>query len=243
MIYLYAITNQSQLPPNSTTGLLRQPLYFVVYEELRAVVSAIVPQEVQTSAEQVWAHEAVVETLMAHGAVLPVRFGTILEREAVVEALLRERAAVFRADLTRLAGCVELGLRALLLDLPAPPAPEPQANPSSGREYMLRRFAAAQTLQARRVQAITAANALHAALTDYAVASVQREPTGERMLLSAAYLVRHAEIARFREAVVALDAANDHLRLLCTGPWPPYHFVSRDEGCGMRDALAPISPT
>ncbi len=236
MIYLYAITDQTHLPPAPATGLLGQALRLVEEAELRAVVSAIVPKEVQTNAEQVWAHEAVVEALMAHGAVLPVRFGTILEREAVVEALLRERAAVFRGDLARLAGCVELGLRALLLDLPAPPAPEPQANPSSGREYMLRRFATAQALQVRRQQALAAAHELHATLANYAVASVQREPTGERMLLSAAYLVRREEITRFREAVAALDATNAHLRLLCTGPWPPYHFVSRDEGCGMRDA-------
>ncbi|PDW01150.1 GvpL/GvpF family gas vesicle protein [Candidatus Viridilinea mediisalina] len=229
MLYLYAITDQPQLPAAPSSGLLGQPLRLIEAAGLWAVVSPIVPKEVQTNAEQVWAHEAVVEALLARGGVLPVRFGTILEHEANVEALLHKRAAVLRSDLERLAGCVELGLRALLLDLPAPPEPEPQAAPTSGREYMLRRFAAEQALQARRRQAEAAANQLHTALADYALASVQRQPTGERMLLSAAYLVRRDAINRFREAVAALDATNAQMQLLCTGPWPPYHFVSGDE--------------
>jgi hypothetical protein len=45
------------------------------------------------------------------------------------------------------------------------------------------------------------------------------------MLMVAAYLVPRDRTESFRTRVQELGAAHPTLRLLCTGPWPPYHFV------------------
>jgi hypothetical protein len=43
--------------------------------------------------------------------------------------------------------------------------------------------------------------------------------------MAGAYLVPRERIEEFRRSVTAAGEAEPSLRLLCTGPWPPYHFV------------------
>jgi hypothetical protein len=86
-------------------------------------------------------------------------------------------------------------------------------------------MAEAQAREARRREAQQRADALHATLDRLAVAHVRQESPRERMLFSAAYLIPREALDPFRRAVDALGAANPDLRLLCTGPWPAYHFV------------------
>jgi len=50
-----------------------------------------------------------------------------------------------------------------------------------------------------------------------------------RLLLKAAYLVDRERMAIFREEINNLSLAYPTLRFLCTGPWPPYNFVSNRE--------------
>ena len=47
-----------------------------------------------------------------------------------------------------------------------------------------------------------------------------------RLLLTAAYLVKRQQMAAFNRQVEALSVTYPALRFLCTGPWPPYSFVS-----------------
>jgi hypothetical protein len=44
-------------------------------------------------------------------------------------------------------------------------------------------------------------------------------------VLRAAYLIDRDAQRTFADRVADLQAANPELRLLCTGPWPPYSFV------------------
>jgi hypothetical protein len=64
---------------------------------------------------------------------------------------------------------------------------------------------------------------VHEALAALARASARRPARGE--LLRAAYLVDREAVGRFSDAVGRLQGENPDLRLLCTGPWPPYSFA------------------
>jgi Gas vesicle synthesis protein GvpL/GvpF len=67
---------------------------------------------------------------------------------------------------------------------------------------------------------------IHASLAVLARASMQRPPRAAGELLRAAYLVDRGDAAeRFGRAVADCQAAHPELRLLCTGPWPPYSFA------------------
>jgi hypothetical protein len=69
------------------------------------------------------------------------------------------------------------------------------------------------------------AEQLHAPLAAMAVSDTRRVLVTPQLLLTAAYLVPRDRTEAFRHRVDALGASHPDLRVLCTGPWPPYHFV------------------
>jgi len=66
---------------------------------------------------------------------------------------------------------------------------------------------------------------VHEPLTQLARDGVLRPLLTQDLLLSAAYLVERGRVDAFRAHIAALSAAHAGVRILCTGPWPPYHFV------------------
>lgn len=224
MLYLYAIINRPTAPLPPITGLDGQPVRCGVWGEVAAIYSHCEGPPPRPEAAQLWRHEEVVERLLDGRGALPVRFGTLLPGEAALMALLRERHDRFVAGLARVAGRVEVSVRALWLH----EAPQPvsrRAEAENGRAYLARRMAEERAREAWLSEVRQRANALHAVLNRLAVAHVRPAPPHERMLLSAAYLIPREALDTFRATVRALGAANPDLRLLCTGPWPAYHFV------------------
>jgi gas vesicle protein GvpL/GvpF len=71
-----------------------------------------------------------------------------------------------------------------------------------------------------------AAERLHAQLAPLARDATLLDSGDSRDLLRAAYLVDRGAMAPFTDAVARLQRAHPELRLLCTGPWPPYSFAS-----------------
>jgi hypothetical protein len=67
---------------------------------------------------------------------------------------------------------------------------------------------------------------VHDPLAALARAHVQRTPRPPEAL-RAAYLVDRRAVAGFTRLVARLDERHPELRLLCTGPWPPYSFAER----------------
>jgi hypothetical protein len=205
VIEIYAITDRvpEELPPGA---------------ELRAVssdglVALCAPaREEELSAERLWQRETVIEALMEQCDLLPARYGTRVEDEAAAERALAERRTELSDALERVRGAVELSLRVLGDE------PEPDEPPTSGTEY-LRAKAGRSTAEA------ATAGVVHGPLAALARASTQQGGRATRELLRGAYLVDRAAVGRFVDSVEGLQQANPHLRLLCTGPWPPYSFA------------------
>ena len=238
MVYVYAIADQPQAPIPATLGLESASLLALPYQDIAAVVSLLAATQVPVTKDNLWRHEAVVEALMAGRSVLPVRFGTMFANEAAVRVLLAEYYADFLADLARTRGHVELGVRVLCDDDDGQLQPltanreggenTSQEAPtySSGRAYMMARVAEERQHQARRERAEVLAAEPHAALTRLATESTHQVLVTPRLLLTGAYLVDRDAVTVFRQEVDALSAAHPAWRFLCTGPWPPYSFVT-----------------
>ena len=237
MTYLYAITDQPHVPLPPGPGLTGAPLLSVCCREIAAVVSPLATTEIPPTPANVWQHEMVVEALMAGRTVLPMRFGTMVDDLVPVVAMLAARHDDLGADLSRLRGYVEVGVRVLgdgdSSQLPTeppemlriePPGGEPLAC-SPGAVYLRARLE--QERQARTwQQRMTALAAeFHTDLTPLAAESTYRVLATPRLLLTASYLVARHELESFRAAVGTLAAANPTVHFLCTGPWPPYSFV------------------
>jgi hypothetical protein len=162
-------------------------------------------------------HAEVVETLAETGAaVLPARFGLVFRDDAALEAGVAGQAAELRAALERVRGCAEVGLRVLGPELGIPETPQ------RGGDYLRARLR--ETTERARLAA-----QLHDALARHARDSTVNAPAGERLLLSAAYLVPRDGVDDFRGEVVKLERSHPDLALVCTGPWPPYSFAPRTE--------------
>jgi hypothetical protein len=77
----------------------------------------------------------------------------------------------------------------------------------------------------RHVDRADALEAVHAPLAA-TVRDSRIHSHAEHELLRAAYLVDRHAITDVTDRVTGLQRAEPDLRLLCTGPWPPYSFVA-----------------
>ena len=77
--------------------------------------------EGEADAETLWRREALLEALMEQGALLPVRYGTVVADEAAAVEAVSDRRDAFARALDRVRGAVELSVRAVG---PADAAPE-----------------------------------------------------------------------------------------------------------------------
>jgi hypothetical protein len=171
--------------------------------------------------DALWVHERVVERIMADRAVLPMRFGNRLPDDAALREVLAARQQEFLAALERVRGKVEVGVRAMQpLDSEAlavdPPAPAPA---TTGREYLEMKLRNGQRV-AREVAT------LHEPLAGLAVEAIRQPARGPDEVLRAAYLIESSMLARFRGSVERLQRTHPGVAILCTGPWPPYSFVT-----------------
>jgi hypothetical protein len=234
MIYLYAIIDRPEVPTPTEPGLgsvdehETRP-YSLAYLDIAAVVSPLITVKALATETNLWRHEAVVEAVMADHTVLPMRFGTMLSSEAAVQVIMAAHYADFAANLKRVRSRVELGLRVLWDDIPLPqpsPAGRRGSGKGSGRSYLLTRLEEERQARAWRQRAEALAAEIHAPLARLAVESTYKVLVTPRLLLTAAYLVEQDRVAAFRREVEVLSTAHSPLRFLCTGPWPPYSFVT-----------------
>jgi hypothetical protein len=209
VIELYAITAH---PGPSLPGLA--PLRAVPACGLAAICAPA--EERDVTPEALWQHEQIVEALMEDRDLLPVRFGTRVEDEDAAARTLAERRVELECALERVRGAVELSVRAVF----AEPNVTAQPPEGSGADYLRakRRSSAAQD---------AVASAVHEPLAMLARAHVQRIPRPPAEALRAAYLVDRPSVGAFARLVGRLDERHPELRLLCTGPWPPYSFAER----------------
>ena len=239
--YVYAILARETPLPAGLRGFNGAAVSTVPYRALAAATSPLERYPPRPTPENVWRHEAVVEALRAQGPALPVRFGTVLADAAAVAHALAARYDVLAADLDRLGDKVEFGLT-VLWDPPITPgedlAPGSGAAVEAqgrGARYLRARLAAHRREAAMRERARALARELD---RDLSVHALERRCTllpTPRLAVRAAYLVEPGRVPAFQDAFAQLDRAHPALRVLLSGPWPPYSFVTPPEG-GERSA-------
>jgi hypothetical protein len=151
---------------------------------------------------------------MADRDLVPVRYGSRVEDEGAAARALEERHRELARALDGVRGAVELSVRVLGDPATASPKVEEAA---SGAEYLRAKVRSA--VAEGRISL-----AVHEPLERLARAAMQRPCTSPGELLRGAYLVERPGVDDFVRQVSDLQAQHPELRLLCTGPWPPYSF-------------------
>lgn len=205
-------------------------------------------EDPQWLAEKACRHEAVVEALMASGPVLPMRFGTVFRSLEAVRRMLREYMPRFQHALEFVRGKEEWGVKgvadlgalraAVLRGDPALVALSSEASTKrAGEAFFLRRKmeegASAKAQDREEWLAREAVETIQRAVVELVEHPplLQETKRGERIVLNLACLVRGGEVEAFLTAVERWNRghAEEGVRLIASGPWPPYHFVPRLE--------------
>ncbi|HET9094867.1 MAG TPA: GvpL/GvpF family gas vesicle protein [Solirubrobacteraceae bacterium] len=161
-------------------------------------------------------YEETVETVMATHTILPMRFGSVVEDEHRVRALLKAHVREFAAALAHLDGAVEFGVQVSCAAAPEVVPGEPAA--ASGAAYLRGRLI--EQRARRELRAWLDENLLEAA-RERAARTV---PSLGPAAVSAAYLVENRHERAFVQRLTEL-ADGAERRLTWSGPWPPYSFV------------------
>jgi len=221
MVYLYSVT-EPRLAPPTEAGLEGAPLRVVCTDEVAAVVSDRDEPQVTVSEEALWAHERVAESLLEDGAVLPMRFGSVLPDDDAVASLLTERRDEFTAGLQRVRGAVELGVR-VAWELEEVALADDQVAQGPGAAYL-------RGLSQSRRRARELAERVNGAVAGLFRAHVHRLLTSPSLPVTGAYLVDREAVGPFRARIAALDGELEGAGIVCTGPWPPYSFTAEGQG-------------
>jgi hypothetical protein len=167
-------------------------------------------------------HQRVVAELSAGDTVLPARFGTVFVSQKTLFADLAGRTKDLEAALDRLAGTEEWGVKVFQSE------PErPAVAAESGRSYLQQKAA---ILKPAPAQLAAEVKEFAQALAKVAADAVPggKVSGGQRGLeWQASFLVRRSERKMWDEVLAKYARRwGQERRIECTGPWPPYSFVS-----------------
>jgi Gas vesicle synthesis protein GvpL/GvpF len=254
-VWLYAVTDERAAPSaGELTGVGAGVVRPVRAAGLAAIVGDVEQREFGEAAlrrnleDLGWlertarAHHAVIEAVGTRGPAVPMRLATVYNSDAGVLTMLRDRAADFRAALSRLAACREWGVKAYAAADPAPAGPPEDREGPAGRPgtaYLRQRRARLTSRTNARQEAMAGAQTVHAELSRLSVSARLYPPQAPRlsgqaapMVLNAAYLVAKERAGEFAAAVDGLTRRHRSMRLGLTGPWPAYSFVGAPEAGG-----------
>ena len=236
--YVYCIIESTDPLRFGPIGVGVDPsdVYTVHYKNLAAIVSDAPLEVLDSTRENVLAHERVNETVMHEHTVIPMSFGTIFKtREDIVE-LLRSAAEAFGDVLNKMQNKLEFGLKVLWDRDQAVREVENEDEDISrlkkeisgqkGPTYFARMQYGRlidSALQSRSERYV--ADILDQ-LRDVSVASRINKPIGDKMIMNAAFLIARDQESAFDVKVKMIATRFDKLTFKYTGPWPPYNFVN-----------------
>jgi hypothetical protein len=236
--YVYCIINSEKPLRFGEIGIGAEPpdVYTIHYRNLAAVVSDAPLEVLDSTRDNVLAHERVNETVMHDHTVIPMSFGTIFKTHDDIVELLRSAFDAFGDVLNKMQNKLEFGLKVLWDPDQAVKAVESEdediaklkkeISAQKGPTYFARmqygRLVDA-ALQARSERFV--ASVLNE-LRDVSVASRINKPIGDKMIMNAAFLVSRNQENAFDKKIKDIASRLDQLTFKYTGPWPPYNFVN-----------------
>ena len=203
-------------------GVGRRSVFLVGKNGLSAAVSRISDAELSPDIPRVLAYKSVIESIHHRGAVIPLRYGSVFEQESQIAELLEERGQHYAKLLRELEGRVEMGVRVLSKSAERG---QPFLSLSGGAYMAAQRehYAQADEIGLEQEQISREIHRLLAGL--FARSKTESGFLAGNPLLSLHFLVPKNSITPFRKVFQRMSQFPS-ARVLSSGPWPPYNFVS-----------------
>lgn len=246
-LYVYCLGDElSGAAFEGTAGVGGAPVRLLALGRVSAVVSDAHAEPVAVTEENLLAHNRVNAAALAVSTPLPFRFGTRAAPERLAEYAASNEAALAEA-LARVRGLVEMSVKLMEKaegegrrgkgksegggraagdrDVPAESGEEAAAAAvGRGTAFLLKKRLEVLGEEGARRRAEELAAWLAAGLAGLARESAVRLSPSEAIVVRAAHLVERARVAEYRARLRGLGAGRPGLRLLTSGPWPPYSF-------------------
>ncbi len=239
--YIYAIveTWKSDTRPKSlgNTGIggRGDEVYLIQHRDIGAFVSASPIAPYQISRENAMTHERTIEAVMKDYTILPMQFSMIAESESSVVALLEKSYDLFKAQLQRLEGKKELGLKGMFPETIFQELLSKNEAIQKRKEELARRANPSQTDLIEIGKMVEAAlNAekaryreeILAVLRPIAEETKVNPTTTDRMFLNAAFLVTDEQESEMDKKVNEIaEHYEGKFKLKYVGNLPPYNFL------------------
>jgi hypothetical protein len=236
--YVYCIIRANNLLRFGAIGMDDQwsDVYTINFRDMAAVVSDVPISPLDSTRENVLAHERVNETVMRDHTVIPMSFGTIFKTRDDILELLRSAYDAFADVLNKMQDKLEFGLKVVwdrdeiirVIEQEDEDIHRLKREISSqkGSTYFARvqygRLIDA-ALQARSDRYVTE---FLQRLRNVSVASRVNKAIGDKMIMNAAFLVQREQEQAFDRRIKEIASSFDKLTFKYTGPWPPYNFVN-----------------
>jgi hypothetical protein len=240
--YVYGIVPANLELPGDLTGLDDQAVSLVSAGKLAAVVSRIDNDRTVGRRADLISHSRVLDAVAAAGAVIPLRFGSILQsRSGVSEQVLEPGSERFEEMLDDLAGRSQFTVHAryeesqVLAEIVAEDAEianlrsQTRDQPEDAT-YHARVRLGELVMQALEAKRATDGSSLIDALLPYTAGCNVRSSAGMDHLIDVAFLVEDEQRDAFERAAeqVAGELAG-RARVKLLGPTAPYDFVAVEE--------------
>jgi hypothetical protein len=239
--YVYAIIEGAPRGDYGMAGIDAHPIEFISGRDITSVVSTIGPDRIRPERRNLAAHRDVLHRLIAQErAVLPICFGTIASGPQEIHRMLTRNRAVLARQLKRVAGKVEMGLRAVwevtnIFDYFVTIKPELRAardrvfgrhgQPSQDEQIELGRVFERLLAEERAGHTRTVAEALAGCCAEIK----ELAPRDEREVMNLACLIDRDRQPQFEASV--FDAAShfdNNFAFDYSGPWAPHSFAEMD---------------
>lgn len=238
LAYCIFLKEKSKRINAPAVGVGARPTYLVASNDLAAVVSVMADHDISRDPATVLDYHNVIESLHNQIEVVPLRFGTVIDREEEVIHLLEKHGERYKKLLTELDGCVEIGIRVISEDVSINTEPRDKACarsitgcPGAGAAYLAERKSRydAETVAREKEQE---AIARHRSLFDGLFVNFKGEASqlpvvGDKpraTLLSLDFLVSRRSVDSFFAVYNELKP-EENAKMMLSGPWPPYSFV------------------
>ena len=201
---------------------------------LAAVVSEAGDDAPAVNEENLLAHNRVNAAALAVSTPLPCRFGTRAAPERL-EEYVRSNEAALASALARVRGRVEMsvklmskaegeGQKAKIEGEAEGLVGASKGGVGAGTAFLLKKRRELLGEEGARRRAEAAAEWLASGVGELACETAARLSPSEAIFVRAAHLVERARVAEYRARLRTLAAGRRDLRLLTSGPWPPYGF-------------------
>jgi len=174
-------------------------------------------------------HQQVLSAIAQAADVLPARFGIEFLDDKSLRSHIEGRQPALKADLNHIRGKEEWGVKVLALPL----APMPKKTVRTGKEYLQAKSARSRRVPERASPELLDFGKALRLIADDVAEGGKFAATRRDLEFHQTLLLKRADRKKLESFIRSYARKwKNKRRIECTGPWPPFSFVSQPESSG-----------